>query len=71
MTGFVALALTAIGVITAFLYYGIHRFSPRKVCERLPKLNAFLTMKWYFDEIYAAIFVRPIVKLAFLCGGIR
>ena len=69
MTGFVALALTAIGVITAFLYYGIHRFSPRKVCERLPKLNAFLTMKWYFDEIYAAIFVRPIVKLAFLLAA--
>jgi NADH-quinone oxidoreductase subunit L len=26
----------------------------------LPHVHAFLVNKWYFDELYAALFVRPI-----------
>lgn len=32
---------------------------PRKLAENQPVLHQFLLNKWYFDEIYDAIFLRP------------
>ena len=32
---------------------------PARVAGAVPALYAFLTHKWYFDELYDAIFVRP------------
>jgi NADH-quinone oxidoreductase subunit L len=69
LIGAAALGLSAVGVIIAILFYGVGRFSPAAVAARQRGLNRFLTMKWYFDELYSAIFVRPIVKLAFLIAA--
>ena len=40
----------------------------RALRSGLPPIHAFLMKKWYFDELYDAILVIPVVKLAFFIG---
>ncbi len=35
------------------------RFRPEHVVSRFPRVHKFLVHKWYFDELYDALFVRP------------
>ncbi len=48
-----------IGLITALWFYIWNPSLPAKVAEANRPLYLFLLNKWYFDEIYDAIFVRP------------
>ena len=48
-----------IGLATAFWFYILNPALPRKLAEVQRPLYLFLLNKWYFDEIYDAIFVRP------------
>ena len=49
----------AVGFILAWLFYMTKLDLPRRVAESNPVLYRFLLNKWYFDEIYDVIFVRP------------
>ncbi|WP_226780561.1 NADH-quinone oxidoreductase subunit L [Oceaniglobus trochenteri] len=56
-----------IGLVTAWLFYIKNPSLPVRLAETQPQLYRFLLNKWYFDEIYDAIFVRPAKRLgAFL-----
>ncbi|KKL56419.1 hypothetical protein LCGC14_2245590 [marine sediment metagenome] len=57
--GVVALAGIAIAY---FLYVRAHGSTLRLV-ERLRVLHTFLFHKWYFDELYEAVFVQPLLAL--------
>ncbi|GAA6207292.1 NADH-quinone oxidoreductase subunit L [Cognatishimia sp. WU-CL00825] len=48
-----------IGFITALWFYIWDPSMPRKVAESQRPLYLFLLNKWYFDEIFDFIFVRP------------
>ncbi|MGH1465265.1 MAG: NADH-quinone oxidoreductase subunit L [Cognatishimia sp.] len=48
-----------IGFITAVWFYIWDPSMPRKVAETQRPLYLFLLNKWYFDEIFDFIFVRP------------
>ena len=48
-----------IGLATAFWFYILNPSLPRQLAEVQRPLYLFLLNKWYFDEIYDAIFVRP------------
>jgi len=48
-----------IGFLTAYWFYILNPALPRKLAEVQRPLYLFLLNKWYFDEIYDAIFVRP------------
>jgi NADH-quinone oxidoreductase subunit L len=48
-----------IGLATAYWFYIVNPEMPRKWAEVQRPLYLFLLNKWYFDEIYDAIFVRP------------
>ena len=48
-----------IGFVTAWLFYMTKFNLPRRVAESNPILYKFLLNKWYFDEIYDVLFVRP------------
>ncbi|MFZ5750757.1 MAG: NADH-quinone oxidoreductase subunit L [Pseudomonadota bacterium] len=48
-----------IGLATAWLFYIRDPSLPRRLAEAQPALYRFLLNKWYFDEIYDALFVRP------------
>ena len=53
---FVAMLL---GFIMALWFYIWDRAAPARVAELNRPLYLFLLNKWYFDEIYDALFVRP------------
>jgi NADH-quinone oxidoreductase subunit L len=48
-----------IGFVTAWYMYIRSPSTPRKLAEANPGLYKFLLNKWYFDELYNAIFVKP------------
>jgi NADH-quinone oxidoreductase subunit L len=51
------LAFTGIGV--AFVMYILRPEWPARVAERFRPVHVFLVHKWYFDELYDLLFVRP------------
>jgi len=53
---FVAMVL---GLITAYWFYIVNPSLPKRLAEEQRPLYEFLLNKWYFDEIYDFLFVRP------------
>jgi NADH-quinone oxidoreductase subunit L len=52
-----------IGLGVAWLFYIVDPSLPRRLAATQPILYRFLLNKWYFDEIYDAILVRPAKRL--------
>ncbi|OYR09041.1 NADH-quinone oxidoreductase subunit L [Brucella grignonensis] len=48
-----------IGLVTAWVFYIRAPHIPKALAERHRGLYQFLLNKWYFDELYDLIFVRP------------
>ncbi|WP_420605330.1 NADH-quinone oxidoreductase subunit L [Novosphingopyxis sp.] len=48
-----------VGLITAALMYLRETDAPERLSENVRPLYRFLLNKWYFDELYNLIFVRP------------
>lgn len=57
---FVAMLL---GFVMAYWFYIINPALPGKLAQSQRPLYLFLLNKWYFDEIYDVIFIRPAQKL--------
>ncbi len=57
------LTVTIIGFAIAYYYYILHPDLPRKIAARRGMLYLFLYNKWYFDELYDFLFVRPAFAL--------
>ena len=47
-------------MLRGFPYFVPTRFSAARTAERLGGVYSFLVHKWYFDELYWAVFVRPV-----------
>jgi NADH-quinone oxidoreductase subunit L len=63
----VPLAPTVMGVAGIALAYGLYMIRPgipAQLAERFRPVYLFLLHKWYFDELYDAIFIRPARRLA-------
>ncbi len=61
------IVLAASGVLLAVLCYAVWTGIPAKAARALSPVHAFFFNKWYFDELYDIIFVRPAVRIgAFL-----
>ncbi|TMV91032.1 NADH-quinone oxidoreductase subunit L [Thioclava sp. BHET1] len=60
---FVAMAL---GFIVAWLFYIKDTTMPKRLAEQQPALHRFLLNKWYFDELYEVIFVRPALWIGYM-----
>jgi len=52
------LILTLIGTFAAYWLYVVKEGAARQMAERGGAVYAFLYNKWYFDELYDAVFVR-------------
>ncbi len=57
-------AAMMVGLLFAIWFYLLRPEIPRTLAREQDVLYRFLLNKWYFDEIYDAIFVRPIRRLA-------
>ncbi|MBL8659987.1 MAG: NADH-quinone oxidoreductase subunit L [Rhodospirillales bacterium] len=58
------LAVGLAGIATAYVMYFLKPDLPGRVAAAFPRVYRFVLNKWYFDELYNAIFVRP----AFVIG---
>jgi len=56
--------LTVLGFLVVFYYYIMNPQLPAKMAAKRGMLYLFLYNKWYFDELYDFIFVRPTFWLA-------
>jgi NADH-quinone oxidoreductase subunit L len=64
----VQLLPTVVGLIGIGVAYGLYIRNPKipgEIAARLRALYQFLLNKWYFDELYDAIFVRPSFTLGY------
>jgi NADH-quinone oxidoreductase subunit L len=48
-----------IGAAVAYVFYIRRPYLPEELAAQQPLLYQFLLNKWYFDELYDLIFVRP------------
>lgn len=60
LSPFVAMVL---GFVTAWVFYIKNTDLPKKLAAQQHHLYYFLLNKWYFDELYDVIFVRPAMWL--------
>jgi NADH-quinone oxidoreductase subunit L len=47
------------GLLVAYYMYMVDRTAPQRLAAEFPALYRFLLNKWYFDELYDFLFVRP------------
>lgn len=57
-----AIMMTA-GFLLALWMYVLNTTKPAELAARHPYLYRFLLNKWYVDELYDAVFVRPAMRL--------
>jgi len=55
--------MLVIGFMIAYLFYMLRPRMPQRLAEMNRPIYDFLLNKWYFDELYDLIFVRPAVRL--------
>jgi NADH-quinone oxidoreductase subunit L len=56
---FLPTVMMALGFVVAWLFYIRRPYLPVELAKEQPLLYQFLLNKWYFDELYDLIFVRP------------
>jgi NADH-quinone oxidoreductase subunit L len=65
LAGFIALGAAVLGATFAYLMYYRRAMNPADAVEQFPRVYRLLENKWYFDEFYSAMVVRP----ALVVGG--
>ncbi|MDR3495526.1 MAG: NADH-quinone oxidoreductase subunit L [Ancalomicrobiaceae bacterium] len=63
LVSFVPFLAMLIGFGMAYWFYIVDPRQPVALAERLPGVYQFLLNKWYFDELYDRIFVKPAIWL--------
>src|SRR5262249_36248338 len=62
--GWIALRAAGIGTVFAVLIYSLPRFDPADTAEQFAGVYRLLAAKWYFDELYSVLVVRPALVVA-------
>lgn len=68
--GAYALIMAVMGMIGAYVFYGARWLDPGEVRRQFAALHTFLVEKWWFDELYDVMFVRPAHIVAKWCTAI-
>ncbi|UWU80829.1 NADH-quinone oxidoreductase subunit L [Bradyrhizobium huanghuaihaiense] len=56
---FLPTVMMVLGFLVSYLFYIRRPYIPVRLAQEHPMLYQFLLNKWYFDELYEIIFVRP------------
>jgi NADH-quinone oxidoreductase subunit L len=57
------LVLALLGIVIAFVMYILKPEWPALAVSKIQPLYVFLVHKWYFDELYDFLFVRPAMRI--------
>ena len=60
---FLPTVMMALGFVVSWLFYIRRPYLPVELASQQPLLYQFLLNKWYFDELYDLIFVRPAKRI--------
>ncbi len=63
IVAFLPTIMMALGFGVAWYMYMVDQTSPATMAAQHPILYRFLLNKWYFDELYDTLFVRPAMRL--------
>ena len=66
----IAVGASLAGFLLATLMYGLGRLNPDDVRRQFPGVYSFLRHKWWFDELYGVLFVKPALAVAGLAARI-
>ena len=58
------LVVGLLGIALAYVMYIAFPLLPMRLATTFRGIYLFLLNKWYFDELYDAIFVQPMIRLA-------
>jgi NADH-quinone oxidoreductase subunit L len=67
LIGVIATGLVFVAIIFAAAVYYWRKLDPEEAAEQFPAVHRFLTHKWYFDELYSVLLVRPALVVANWC----
>jgi NADH-quinone oxidoreductase subunit L len=59
LLGYLPFVMMVLGLAVSYLFYIRRPYLPVELANQQPMLYQFLLNKWYFDELYDLIFVRP------------
>jgi NADH-quinone oxidoreductase subunit L len=59
-----AFATALVGFVFATAFYGLRWLNPEDARRTFAPIHRFLLRKWLFDELYAAIFIRPLLTIS-------
>ncbi len=60
---YLPLVAAIVGIAIAYVFYIVNPRIPVRLAQRFRLLYLFLLNKWYFDELYDRLFVRPAMAL--------
>ena len=63
LVSFLPFLMMALGFVIALYMYVFDKTVPASLARANPLLYRFLLNKWYFDELYDFLFVRPAMKI--------
>jgi NADH:ubiquinone oxidoreductase subunit 5 (subunit L)/multisubunit Na+/H+ antiporter MnhA subunit len=61
----------ALGIAAAFIAYLVRPDIPGRIVAVFKPIHTLFFRKWFFDELYNAVFVQPAQKLGHVCCGRR
>jgi len=64
VAGSMALGVVLLGIVLASALYLYRWLDPDEALQQAPGLHRFLAHKWYFDELYSVVLVRPALAVA-------
>jgi len=65
----VASTTALVGFLLAVAFYGLRILNPNEVKAQFAWIYRLLINKWWFDELYQAIFVRPVILISQLVSN--
>jgi NADH-quinone oxidoreductase subunit L len=57
--------MMVLGLGVSYLFYIRRPYLPEELAAQQPMLYQFLLNKWYFDELYDFLFVRPAKRIGY------
>jgi len=60
----ITLLMAILGIAMAYLSYMVFPTIPARASHQFPRIYRFLLNKWFFDEFYDRVLVRPLMRLA-------
>jgi NADH-quinone oxidoreductase subunit L len=58
-----AFVMALLGFLLATFFYGLRKLDPADARRQFAAVHRFLLHKWWFDELYDRLFVRPLLRV--------